>query len=217
MRSQVVALTFIVILVSAAGFGPSVAGAQAWCPDLAGKVERGELGAISFCKLSWERGWDQSWVLKHARIGEISDFISGIILNWERNEADTVRSRTDSFESSGQFYTAHESFVRAGREIARGPVFLTSGGEPRYRILVNLTGDHPPGWNNPDNPLDMSDVLSYELSVYKAGRIVAAYESSSNFLVDGRTLKLKHVPSDARLKFGSPVREVERIREGHGN
>src|SRR5580765_5229884 len=88
-------------------------------------VDRQDFKGISQFKRCWEKGWDDSWQLQRAAREDIDEFMPGLVLEWVRSEGDTSHIRLDSFTLEGKFYLAHESTSQAGKERARGGVYLT--------------------------------------------------------------------------------------------
>src|SRR5262249_48255453 len=103
-----------------------------------------------------------------------------------------------------------------GREFARGGVYVTQAGEPKYRSLVYVTGPAPPPSDDLTKLFDMSDILYYELEAYSGGEVVSAYRSSTNIRVDPVTFEPGNVPQGAQVARGVPGRARERARHAHG-
>ena len=173
-------------------------------------VEQQDFAAIAKFKRTWERGWSEGWVLTSARSEEIDHFKHGIVLEWARAEGESKVVRLDAFTTDGCIYWAHETHFRSGREFARGPVYISQSGQPKYRALVFVTGPTPEPSEDLKKLFDTSNILYYELEAFADGQVQSVYRSKLNFGIDPRSLEPDRVPTDASLVSGTKWPAIER-------
>lgn len=173
-------------------------------------VQQQNLGAIATFKRAWERGWSQDWVLNSARPEEIDHFRRGVVLEWARTEGENKVIRLDAFTTDGCMYWAHETYLRSDREFARGDVYISQSGRPKYRALVFVTGPTPEPSEDLNKLFDTSYILYYELEAFADGQVQSVYRSKLNFGIDPRSLEPDRVPTDAALVRGTKWPAIER-------
>lgn len=201
-----------VLVLTVAGLGACTPIRAAGCESsLQQMVEQQNLGAIAEFKRAWERRWSPDWNLTSARRQDIDHFRPGLVLEWERREGENRVVRLDAFTTKGCSYWAHETHFRAGREFARGPVYLSQSGQPKYRSLVYVTGPSPPPSDDLAKIFDTSNILYYELEAFTDGQVHSVYRSKLNFGIDPRSSEPDRVPADAVLVGGAKWPAIERL------
>lgn len=156
------------------------------------------LSGLAEFKQRWEVGWASDWKLVESKEENISDFISGYVLVWERRDGNRHWTRTDSFTTQWRFYSAHEELREDDRLVSRGPIIITQEGVPLFRIAVHV------GNAIRNDALRDYEVLYYELALLDSDNSGCVYRSSSNFLGNqaGEFRGLSRVPDDAQQVSG---------------
>jgi hypothetical protein len=86
-------------------------------------ARRDTIGLRLFLK-KWDTDFVDDWRLKSAGMEEIGHFERGLVLEWSKNNHDTLRSRSYVFDMASKFVDAHEKRFLNDTLLSQGEVYF---------------------------------------------------------------------------------------------